>query len=142
VQMPDKPVILCVDDLQENLKIRTMLLELRGYATISVGDHQSALRVVSEEHVDLILIDYHLSGTETGEDVARDIRVIHPEIPLLMLTGDWKVPDSARASVDAVLLKGGSSAENLLQTIATLLGRTKRPPVQSSPPDQKPSKAS
>lgn len=132
--MGSKPVILCIDDQTDNLKIRTTLLELFGCTTIAVPDHHSALRAVTEQHVDLLLIDYHLAAGETGEDIARDVRVMRPDLPLIMLTGDTKVPDSARDSVDAVLLKGASDPKTLLDTIEGLLpGAKLRPrPVRSN----------
>ena len=119
--MPKRPKILCIDDRIENLRIRAMLLEQFGCETIAVQDHQSALKAVSENEIDLLLIDYHLAGGQNGEDIARDVRVMHPEIPLIMLTGDGKLPDSACECVDAVLIKGASDPGTLLDTIQKLL---------------------
>lgn len=126
--MGSKPVILCIDDQAENLKVRTMLLQLFGCSTIAVPDYHSALRAVTEQHVDLLLIDYHLAAGETGEDIARDVRVMRPDLPLIMLTGDAKLPVSARDSVDAVLVKGASDPKTLLDTIDRLLPGAKLRP--------------
>lgn len=132
-----KARILCVDDRLENLRIRTMLLEQFGCETISVQDHQSALRALSENDVDLLVIDYHLANGETGEEVARDVRVIRPDIPLVMLTGDSKLPESACDSVDAVLIKGVSNPGALLDIIQHLLPsaeiRPRRPMLVPDP---------
>jgi CheY-like chemotaxis protein len=117
--MAGKPTILCVDDRIDNARIRVMLLEQFGCAGLAVTDGTSALRVLKEQPIDLIIIDYHLVG-ETGEDVARDVRVLWPKLPLIMLTGDSKLPESARASVDEVLIKG-SNPGMLLDAIRRLL---------------------
>lgn len=135
--MPRKPRILCIDDRIENLRIRAMLLEQFGCETIAVQDHQSALKAVSEDNIDLLLIDYHLAGGETGEDIARDVRVMRPAIPLVMLTGDSKLPDSACECVDAVLIKGISNPGTLLETVQKLLPdaelRPRRPMLVPEP---------
>jgi CheY-like chemotaxis protein len=120
--MSKKPTILCIDDRAVNLRVRTMLLEQFGCATIAVADHRSALRVITErDDVDLLVIDYHLANGETGEDIARDVRVMKPQIPLIMLTGDVRLPESACQSVDAVLIKGVSNPTALLDLIETLV---------------------
>ena len=85
--MPGKPRVLCVDDQETNLTIRTLLLQRFGCDTIAVADHHSALKALTEDQVDLMLIDYHLAGNTTGEEIARDVRALRPEIPLVMLTG-------------------------------------------------------
>lgn len=138
----DKPVILCIDDQVENLKIRTMLLETFGCNTIAVHDHRSALRVLSDQHVDLLLIDHHLADGETGEEIARDVRVMRSDLPLVMLTGDAKLPDSARQIVDAVIVKGASDPRLLLDTIQRLLPGASIRPRRESPPSGASSKAS
>jgi CheY-like chemotaxis protein len=123
--MTKKPTILCIDDRPMNLRVRTMLLEQFGCNTIAVEDYRSALRVVTErDDVDLLVIDYHLANGETGEDIARDVRNMRPQIPLIMLTGDIRLPESACRSVDAVLIKGVSNPTALLDLIEKLLPNT------------------
>lgn len=129
--MVRKPTVLCVDDRIENLRIRIMLLEQFGCKAIAVADHQSALRAVSAGQVDLLLIDYHLANGETGEDVARDVRVLRPEIPLVMLTGDPKLPQSAAESVDAVLFKGMMNPGEMLDLIEKLVPNAELRPRRS-----------
>lgn len=119
--MAKKPKILCVDDQVENLRVRAMLLEQFGCEVVEAQDHQSALREVSEDSIDLIVIDYHLARGQTGEEIARDVRVMRPELPLIMLTGDSKLPDSAAECVDAVLIKGSSNPRALLELIEKLV---------------------
>jgi CheY-like chemotaxis protein len=144
-----KPRILCVDDQAGNLRIRAMLLEQFGCLVVTACDHQTSLRAVTENTFDLAVIDYHLAGGETGEQIARDLRVLVPQVKLILLTGDNKLPQSALASVDAVLIKGSSDPAALLDLIQRLLPeaelRVRRPnlfkagPVKSLPeePDGK-----
>ncbi len=131
--MPKKPLILCVDDRADSLVVRKRLLEQFGCEVISVGDAQSGLEAVRKHVIDLVLIDYHLGKGASGEDLARAIRRLHPKLPMIMLTGDPQFPDSARETVDAVLIKGASSPVDMLDLIQDLLPdaevRQRRPSI-------------
>ena len=69
--MAKKPTILCVDDLEENLRIRALLLQQFGCETLTAHDHTTAIRIAADNPIDLVLIDYHLANGETGEQDAR-----------------------------------------------------------------------
>lgn len=132
-----KPKILCIDDKEDNLKIRTTMLELFGCETLSAYDYDGTMEVLQQAEVDLLLIDYHLANGRTGEEIAKDVRVMRPEIRLIMLTGDTKVPQGAQDFFDAVLMKGTSDPKTLLATIQELLPekdlRTPRPNLVDRP---------
>ena len=136
--MAKKPRILCIDDQLSNLRIRTAMLDQFGCETISATDHQSALQAVAETPIDLVVIDYHLANGETGDAIARDVRVIHPEIPMIMLTGDHQLPEHVSAWVDAVLVKGASNPGALLDLIEKLVPdavlRSRRPMIVRKAP--------
>lgn len=136
--MPKKPLVLCVDDQATNLQVRTLMLQQFGCSTLSAVDHQSALRAATESDVDVVVIDYHLADGETGEEVAHDLRIVRPQLPLIMLTGDSRLPDSAVASVDAVLVKGSSNPGALMDLIEQLVPDAKlraRKPMLVLDPD-------
>ena len=116
-----KPRILCLDDQPENLRVRKVLLEQFGCEVVAVTDSSGCLRAAAQEVFDLVLLDYHLAERVNGEDVAHDLRVLLPNVPLLMLTGDPLIPGSACECVDAVLIKGPSGPAELLDTIQRLL---------------------
>src|SRR5579884_448812 len=113
-----KPRVLCLDDQPEGLRVRKIFLEQFGCEVIVVTNAYECLHAATEEKFDIVLLDYHLgpSDTVTGEDVARDLRVCLPRTPLIMLTGDARLPASARESVDAVIIKGTSNPADLLRT--------------------------
>jgi CheY-like chemotaxis protein len=102
-----------------------MLLEVAGYNVVISTDDFSALKAVTEQQVDLAVIDYHMLVGRNGEEIAKEIRVIHPNLPLLMLTGDPQVPQSAVDSVDACLIKGADPATMLLSVIKKLLSENR-----------------
>ena len=116
-----KPRILCLDDRPDSLRVRKFLLEQFGCEVVVVTSSSACLHLVAQEPFDLALLDYHLAEETTGEDVARDIRMLNPGMPLVMLTGDPKIPQSAKECVDRVLIKGAGSPADLLDTIEQLL---------------------
>jgi CheY-like chemotaxis protein len=116
-----KPTVLCVDDRADSLLIRKRLLEQFGCNVVVVYDFSSCVAALNENRIDLVVIDYHLGEATNGETLARHIRKAHPQLPLIMLSGDPSIPASARESVDAVLIKGAGSPKDLLDLIQDLV---------------------
>lgn len=128
--------------MEVNLQVRVLLLQQFGCETLTAYDAVSATRIAADEPVDLVLIDYHLAKGETGEQVARDVRLLKPRLPLVMLTGDVHLPESACECVDAVLTKGLSSPRELFAIIQRLLPDAQLRPLRpmlipESPPNPK-----
>ena len=66
--------ILIIEDdhgIQESLR---ELLRMEGYFVSSAVTGEAALDILSEESVDLALLDLHLAGSLSGEAVMREIR--------------------------------------------------------------------
>ncbi|RZJ79718.1 MAG: response regulator transcription factor [Chryseobacterium sp.] len=100
--MADKKFsILLVEDeenLQEALKLN---LELEGYDVTGSYDGADALRVVQQEHFDLIILDVMLPEMD-GITVCETIRLTNIDIPILILS-------AKNSSADRVLgLKKGA----------------------------------
>ena len=104
-----------------------MLLEQFGCEAITAPDGATALQLLVSQSIDLLVIDYHLACGETGEEIAREVRQRWPQVPMIMLTGDSKLPESAIASVDEVLIKG-ANPRTLLDAIEKLLPAGKLKP--------------
>lgn len=81
-----QPVILCVDDKPTPLAIRRMVLERSGYRVIGATSGAQALRILQENHIDLVLSDHYLRD-ERGIEVAAKMKAIKPEVPVLILSG-------------------------------------------------------
>jgi two-component system alkaline phosphatase synthesis response regulator PhoP len=93
--------ILLVEDeenLQEALKLN---LELEGYTVSSSFDGASALKMIHQEHYDLIILDVMLPEVD-GIAVCESIRLQQIDIPILILS-------AKNSSADRVLgLKKGA----------------------------------
>jgi two-component system cell cycle response regulator len=79
--------ILIVDDHEDNVEIIRARLESRGYRTDSAADGEEALRKVTTDPPDLILLDVmmpKLDGHEVARRIKADSRL--PFIPIIMQT--------------------------------------------------------
>ena len=67
-----KEVILLVDDEQDHLIITSRFLQSQGFDCVCVDRGWDALRVLSEQPIDLILLDLHMPGMD-GYCLAENI---------------------------------------------------------------------
>ena len=139
--MSEVPLILCVDDQQANLEIRVLLLRQFGCEVLTANDHASALQILAVNPVDLMFVDFHLAPGTTGEEIADDIRLLRPEVRLVMLTGDPRVPETVQRKFDAVLIKGTCNPGDLWQIIQGMVPQKKLLPRRASLPYVAPRKA-
>jgi len=82
-----KYTILIVDDVQNNIIIIKNILKNAGYTIITANDGQKALEIVSEEKIDLMLLDIMMPKV-SGIEVCRYLKV-DPKtanIPVIFLT--------------------------------------------------------
>lgn len=76
-------ILMVEDDPAIQRSVRSFL-ESNGYTVVAVSDGEEALRVVADEHPDLILLDVVLPGM-SGLEVCQQIRKKF-YIPIVMLT--------------------------------------------------------
>ncbi len=107
----DGKSILVVDDEMEIRDSLTQLLESWHCQVIAAGSSQEAESVLNDSRLlpDIILADYRLRDSETGNDVIRKIQSMYPDhtIPAIIITGDT-APDrikEANASGFTILHK-------------------------------------
>ena len=132
--MRPKKVILCVDDNEQTLSIRTFLLETRGYRVLSAASSQAALEILEQTvpgTLDLLISDLLLPGMD-GNELVRRAKQMHPALPTLIVSGTVTSFDRALAA-DAFLPKGASSPTELLERIRVLVARKRGPKKQSRP---------
>ena len=116
--MRKKPLILCVDDQLASIQISLALLYEAGCDILAVEDHASAMQIVTTESVDLIFLNFRLANGERGDLLANEIRTSSPRIPIVMFIGANALPENARRSVDAVIMRPGNDARVLFDVLA------------------------
>jgi len=126
--MRPKKVILCVDDNEQTLSVRTFLLETRGYRVINATTSQEALEILERivpGTLDLLIADLLLPQMD-GNELVRRAKQMHPMLPALIVSATVAAYDRALAA-DAFLPKGAGTAAELLERIRVLVARKRGP---------------
>lgn len=133
VNVSRQTVVLCIDDNTTALNIRQMLLEARGFVVRNATDGWSGLAIADSEPIDAVILDYKLPGMD-GEEIAKQLRARHPQIPILLLSGfHGLIPDSLFSMVDGFLQKG-SPATQLISEVERLTKASGSPGAKERTP--------
>jgi CheY-like chemotaxis protein len=123
-----KKTILCVDDNEQVLSVRTFLLETRGYRVIAARSSQQALEVVEQAlpgSLDLLLCDLIMPQMD-GNELVRRAKQLHPGLPAMIVSGTVNAFDRA-CCADVFLPKGASSPAEMIERIRVLVARKRGP---------------
>ncbi|WP_457552103.1 sigma-54 dependent transcriptional regulator [Desulfobacula sp.] len=91
-----KSKILIVDD-EENIRFGfEMILADQGYDVLTAMDFDSALKIISDTDLDLIITDIILGG-HTGIDLLHEIKKRKIHCPVIMITGEPNIETSVEA---------------------------------------------
>ena len=90
--------ILFVDDEASLVKMFTQMLTLSGYEVIGKTSSTEALTVFKEkpDRFDLVITDMTMPEM-TGDEIARQIIQIRPDIPIILCTGHSNIIDEKKA---------------------------------------------
>lgn len=119
------PLILCVDDETIGLGVRRTLLERAGYRVLTALNGDLGLKLFTSETVEAVILDYSMPGM-SGAEVAREMRLRKPEIPILLLSAYVDLPRDLSGIVDIYMTKG-EGALVLLEKLRTLVARSPQP---------------
>ncbi|HKP84622.1 MAG TPA: response regulator [Blastocatellia bacterium] len=78
--------VLLADDDNTSRRVFRRVLEYEGYNVIEAGDGESALEVLKNEHVDLLLTDIVMPGLD-GIELLESARQLQPELRTIVMTG-------------------------------------------------------
>lgn len=87
--------VLVVDDEPEILKFVENALEDEGFAVTTAADGRQAVDLAVEHRPDLVVLDMRLPRLD-GEGVAREIRRLYGQIPILVMTADGRAQEKAQ----------------------------------------------
>jgi len=110
--------ILCVDDEANILMLRRMLLSIAGYTVVTATNAEDALRLFRYNVVDLVITDQLLSQS-TGTELAAQMKMFKPKVPIVLLTGLIEPPLEV-GYIDLVLTKG-MNPPDFLAAVAKLI---------------------
>ncbi|HXP47880.1 MAG TPA: response regulator [Terriglobales bacterium] len=123
--MKVKKTILCVDDNEQSLSIRKVMLETRGYRVVACNNGHDALEAFRRGGIDLVLSDLIMPGLD-GTELIERIKNEAPCLPAILFSGKIKVYEKDTRA-DVFLPKGMYAPAELLERIRLLLVRKRGP---------------
>ena len=131
--MKPKKTILCVDDNEQALSIRKVMLETRGYRVLACNNGEQALEAFRRGGIDLVLTDLIMPGVD-GSRLIEEIKNLSPQTPAVLISGRTKIYERETVA-DVFLSKGMYEPAELLERIRVLLVRKRGPkrPVELRP---------
>jgi len=138
--MRPKRTILCVDDNEQSLSIRKIMLETRGYRVVACTTGREALQVFKNGGVDLVLSDLVMPDFDGAKLVAA-IKDISVETPAILFSGKIKAYEKDTRA-DVFLPKGMYAPVELLDRIRMMLVKKRGPKKSTVIPPEKLKQAS
>ncbi len=88
------PRVLFVEDEELIRMILTETMIEAGLEVTEAANGEEAMQLLGQRRFDLLLTDVHMPGRFNGVDIARQVRALWPEMPVVFVTGR---PDTLRA---------------------------------------------
>lgn len=105
------PKILVLDDDEAIRALVAAVLDRRGYQVLTAASANEGLRIVAEQHPELVMVDYRLPDSN-GLAVLQEIKSCYPACYVIMVTG------MGNQELAVELMKAGAS-EYLLKPFDT-----------------------
>lgn len=118
--------ILVADDDDQIRDLLIFDIEASGYIVDSANNGEMALKMALENNYDLVLLDVMMPKMD-GFEVCKNIRLVKPNIPILMLTAKGSINDKTEGfevGADDYLVKPFEIQEVLLRIRALLRRNT------------------
>ena len=114
------PLILCIDDDDIALRVRKLLLASVGFNVLTANSGEDGLELFKQNPIELVIADHFLSD-KTGAGIAREMKELKPEVPILILSAALERPDGLEFA-DGFVAKG-EPPRVVFNAIAHLLAR-------------------
>ena len=114
--------LLVVDDEPNILSTVRRALELEGFAVEVASSGAQGLARLDEHEIDLVLLDVMMPG-ETGLEVLPRIREAHPEVSVVMMSGNATIETAVQATKLGAkdFIEKPLSSDKLLLTVQNTL---------------------
>lgn len=122
------PAILVVDDDEHRRELHRQLMELAGYGALTAASGPEALQIVSQQPVDLVLLDIAMPGMDGIEALSR-LLDLNRQLPIIIYTAYSSYRDDFMTwAAEAYVTKEASQAELLRAIREALEKRGKQVP--------------
>jgi CheY-like chemotaxis protein len=120
--------ILLVDDDPDLRDVLVALLAEPGYVVVTAMDGYEALRILVGRPIDILITDVKMPGI-TGFELARQARLIRPNLPIMYMSGSAGAIRETRGPTYGRILRKPFRAIDLLVEITRALGLTPPDPA-------------
>jgi CheY-like chemotaxis protein len=124
------PIILCIDDRPEMLKIRKTSLEHLGYQVETASNVTNAISAAATLPISVVLLDYKLEGMD-AQAIAHQLKQRFPTVPIILLSAYSEMPAALLWLVDEYVMKS-EPVERLSGVIDKVVSVTKVRPRSDS----------
>ena len=124
--------ILCAEDDEDQLMSRRLVFESGGFRVLLARSGTEALQMFQDNTVDAVVLDYWMPRMK-GLSVAREMKRMRPNTPIIVLSGFAALPDETIGVVDTWLQKRDVEPGELLAEVDRLLQKSANLP-RSDPP--------
>jgi CheY-like chemotaxis protein len=113
-----KTSILCVDDEENALLMRKLVLERAGYEVATARSAAEALELISRKSFDLVLADYVMPKMN-GAELAAEVKSRNPHAPVVLLSALEEEPEDAGQA--DLFLRKTEGPTHLVEVIVAVL---------------------
>jgi two-component system response regulator (stage 0 sporulation protein F) len=92
-----KPVILCIDDDQDQLDGLRIVLEANGYVMVEARSAEEGVQVFRERQPDLVIVDLMMEEVDSGTAFVKELKILGADVPIYMISS---VGDSMSMTTD------------------------------------------
>jgi DNA-binding NtrC family response regulator len=117
--MQSRASILVVDDDPVHLRIYGWIMNSAGFRAVTAQVLSNGVCLPEKDHFNVVVLDYRLTGTLTAVEAARQIELQYPNVPIVILSDMFEMPDDIVPYATKFVRKG--EPEKLIATISDLL---------------------
>jgi CheY-like chemotaxis protein len=118
------PVLLCIDDRPQMLRVRKANLEPLGYSVVTATNAFMAITILEQLAVAAVLVEYKHEGID-AEAVAYQIKQRFPHQPIILLSAYSGMPERPLWLVNEYVMRSEP-----LERLAKVVERVTRPTLK------------
>ena len=124
--MKEKALILVLDDDPDICIMIKMVLDYYGYDAMDADNEENAKKIISSNHVDLLIMDMLLSGVD-GTDICRQLKQDKEtsSIPILMFSAHPTAKETCLAAGADDFISKPFEMNDMMEKISFFLERKK-----------------
>jgi DNA-binding response OmpR family regulator len=124
--MKEKSLILVLDDDPDICIMIKMVLDYYGYDAMDAENEENARKIISSNHVDLLIMDMLLSGVD-GTDICRQLKQDKEtsSIPILMFSAHPTAKETCLAAGADDFISKPFEMNDMMDKISFFLERKK-----------------